>query len=149
MNYKKKESSSGTVTEYVLVFLLGACAYIAAELIYRGYSHITMFFAGGLCFFLIYICEKKLYYMKIVYRCIIYALMITAVEFVFGVVFNIMLGMQVWDYSGEPFNILGQVCPGFVLMWLALSFPAMFICRKLATLFEAVRREKHDNALDK
>ena len=146
MNYKSKRFKTNTVIEYASVFLMGAAAYFLAELVYRGYSHITMFFAGGICFFLIYICEKRLNGINIFVRSIIYALVITAVEFVFGIVFNIILGLQVWDYSELPFNILGQVCPGFVLMWMALSFPAVLLCRIIREFF---RKKTDDNALVK
>lgn len=149
MDNRRTVGGIGAASEKFLVFILGACAYLSAELLYRGYSHITMFFAGGLCFLLIYMCEKKLYFLKTVYRCVIYAFMITAVEFVFGVVFNMMLDMKVWDYSEEPFNILGQVCPGFVFVWFILSFPAIFICRRLSFFFDRLRQKHRDNALDK
>ena len=52
--------------------------------------------------------------------------MITAVEFVFGLVFNVFLGMSVWDYSSVPGNILGQICPLFSVLWCGLSFIVAF-----------------------
>lgn len=137
------------VSENITVFLFGGAAYVLAELIYRGYSHVTMFFAGGISFFLIYMSEKRIGKFKLFYRCTLYAFMITALEFVFGVVFNILLGMNVWDYSHQPLNILGQVCPGFVLMWTALAFPAVFLCKLIRNGFENYRKTAGDNALDK
>ena len=137
-----------TVSENISVFILGGAAYVLAELIYRGYSHVTMFFAGGISFFLIYISELHTGERKLVYRCIIYAFMITALEFVFGVVFNVLLGMNVWDYSEEPLNVMGQVCPGFVLMWTALAFPAVFLCKFIRAGFQKHRNRTGDNALD-
>ena len=149
MDYTRQKNKTLGVTESIVVFLVRASAYYFAELIYRGYSHITMFFAGGICFFLIYICEKHIASVHILLRAVVYAVMITVVEFVFGVVFNIILGMKVWDYSEEPFNVLGQVCPGFVLMWFMLSFPAILVCNKLKTAFKNVWKRNRDNALDK
>jgi uncharacterized membrane protein len=32
-----------------------------------------------------------------------------------------------WDYSTLPFNILGQICLPFSLIWIVLSFPAIKI----------------------
>ncbi len=149
MDYTRQKSKTSGCTESILVFLAGAFAYYFAELIYRGYSHITMFFAGGICFFLIYICEKRMASVHILLRVVVYAFMITAVEFVFGVVFNIMLDMKVWDYSDQPFNILGQICPGFVLMWMFLAFPAVFLCKQIRVFLKKTRISAHDNALDK
>ncbi len=54
-------------------------------------------------------------------KCIIGSLAVTAIEFVFGLVFNILLKKQVWDYSDRPFNLLGQVCLLFSLYWALLG----------------------------
>ena len=37
----------------LILFLIGGTAYYAVELLYRGYSHPSMFIFGGLCFLLI------------------------------------------------------------------------------------------------
>ena len=54
-------------------------------------------------------------------------ILITTLEFVSGVVINIILGWNVWDYSGLPLNILGQICLPFCFAWLGLSVVAIFI----------------------
>ena len=36
-----------------LLFCIGGAAYVGLELLWRGYSHISMFAAGGVCFLLI------------------------------------------------------------------------------------------------
>lgn len=46
---------------------------------------------------------------------------ITVVEFVAGLIINVWLGMGVWDYSAMPGNIMGQVCPQFLVMWVFLA----------------------------
>ena len=46
---------------------------------------------------------------------------ITAVEFVAGLILNVWLGLGIWDYTAMRFNILGQVCPQFFVVWIALS----------------------------
>ena len=46
---------------------------------------------------------------------------ITAVEFVFGVIFNIILKKNVWDYSKMPMNIIGQICMPYSCLWVLLS----------------------------
>ncbi len=47
------------------------------------------------------------------FKCIISGGIITAVEFAFGCIFNLWLGLNVWDYSDVPYNVLGQICPKF------------------------------------
>ena len=46
---------------------------------------------------------------------------VTAVEFIFGVVFNIILKKNVWDYSKMPMNIVGQICMPYSCLWVLLS----------------------------
>ena len=50
---------------------------------------------------------------------------ITAAEFVAGLVLNIWLGLGVWDYSGLPCNLLGQICPQFWAVWCLLAGPVI------------------------
>lgn len=48
-------------------------------------------------------------------------LAITVVEFAAGLVLNVWLNMGIWDYSDMPGNILGQVCPQFLVIWVVLA----------------------------
>ncbi len=109
------------------LFLLGGSAYVFIEVAYRGHSHITMFFAGGLCLVGIAMCDRL--NLPLLGKLILGGALITSVEFVFGVVLNIMLGMGVWDYSSRFGNIMGQVCPAYSLAWVALSLPAVLLSR--------------------
>ena len=53
------------------------------------------------------------------------AVLVTAVEFVAGLVLNLWLGLDIWDYSHLPFNLMGQICPQFAALWWGLCM--MFI----------------------
>ena len=55
------------------------------------------------------------------------ALISTAAELVTGCIVNIRLGWGVWDYSDMPGNLLGQICPQFALLWVALSALAIVL----------------------
>lgn len=46
---------------------------------------------------------------------------ITAVELLAGLVLNVGLGLGIWDYSGLPGNLWGQICPQFWALWCVLS----------------------------
>ena len=113
------------VRRYSFLFLLGGGIYVLIELLYRSRSHFSMFLAGGLSVVLIRIICGRI--KGIVLRCLAGGIIITSVELVFGIIFNLWLGMDVWDYSHLPFNILGQVCPYFTLAWAALSIPALWL----------------------
>lgn len=49
------------------------------------------------------------------------AIIITALEFIVGVIVNLILKWNIWDYSMLPFNILGQISLPFSLIWFLLS----------------------------
>ena len=44
-------------------------------------------------------------------QALVCALLVTAVELAAGVILNIWLGLDIWDYSHLPFNLWGQICP--------------------------------------
>lgn len=59
--------------------------------------------------------------MSLLLQAVICACGITVVELAAGVVLNIWLGLGIWDYSAMQGNLLGQICPQFFLVWIALS----------------------------
>lgn len=121
---------------YLIIFIFGGLLYNVIEIIFRQYTHISMFFAGGLCLVLIALSDELTAGKPFVLKVIIGGLIITAVEFVFGVMLNLVLGLNVWDYSYEPYNLLGQICLSFSLMWFFLSVPAIWLSRFIRSVFE-------------
>lgn len=111
-----------------ILFLIGGFIYVAIELGFRGHSHWTMFLLGGLCFILIGGLNNYIpWEMSIIKQGIIGALIVTSLEFIFGLVLNLYLNLGIWDYSNMPFNILGQICLPFSIAWFFLSFVAIFV----------------------
>ena len=101
---------------------IGGLLYVLCELVFRGRSPWTMFIVGGLCFWLIGLINEVIpWEMPVWQQCIIGAVIITTVEFIAGCIINIWLGWQVWDYSGLPFNVLGQICLPFTVLWCILA----------------------------
>ena len=101
------------------LFLLGGSAYVGLEKLWRGRSHGSMFLAGGTGFLLLGAIGKGLPRLPRAARAVLGAGAITAVELTAGCVFN--RRWQVWDYRGLPGNYLGQVCPGYCLLWIPLA----------------------------
>lgn len=112
--------------EYIFIYILGAWLYSTIEILYRGRTHWSMFFVGGLCFLLMYFLSETALPFPV--KLIISALIISAVELSSGIILNIILNLHVWDYSAQKFNILGQVCPLFSFYWLLLSVPGIALC---------------------
>lgn len=64
------------------------------------------------------------------------AALVTAVELGAGLVLNVWLGLGIWDYSGLRWNLFGQICPQFFLVWWALcmAFIPIFDWMRYAVL---------------
>lgn len=110
----------------ISLFLTGASVYPALEIICRGKTDFSMALAGGACVCLIdRVCNKRLCTCPLVFKCFAGSAIITGVEFFTGVIVNLVLKLNVWDYSALPFNVWGQVCLPFSILWAFLTLPAM------------------------
>ena len=100
---------------------LGA-VYVALEILFRGRSHPAMLIVGGLCGVLVGAINQRpgFYRAPVIVQAMIGALIVLAVEFVSGCVLNLWLGRDIWDYSNQPGNVLGQICPVFGLLWFLI-----------------------------
>ncbi len=106
----------------LILFGTGGFLYVLFELAWRARSHWTMFVVGGACFILVgLVNEIFTFEMPLVRQMMISALVVTLVEFVSGCVINLLLGWNVWDYSEMPFNIKGQICLPFTVLWFFVS----------------------------
>ena len=96
--------------------------YVAMETVFRGYSHPSMLIVGGLCGVLVGAINQhpRFYNAPVALQSIVGAVIVLVVEFLAGCVLNLWMGLDVWDYTGQPGNILGQVCPLFGLLWFLI-----------------------------
>ena len=108
-----------------LLFCAGGLAYVGIELLWRGRSHISMFFAGGTCFLLLGRLNRVKPRLPLVLRGCLGALAITQVELLTGLLVNRQY--TVWDYRDTPLNFFGQICLPFSLLWIPLSILAMWL----------------------
>lgn len=118
-------------------FMIGGVGYGTIEMLWRGRTHWTMIIAGGICFVIFSKIAKKYKNRRIMFKSFICALSVTAVEFIFGLVFNILLGMNVWDYSGLPLNFLGQICLLYSMIWMVLATAFLPLAELLNRKLEA------------
>lgn len=108
--------------KYIVLFLIGGATYFLIEILWRGHSHWTMFLLGGLCFLIVGAINNFLpWEMYFEVQSILGAIIITIFEFIVGVIVNIILKWNIWNYETIPFNIMGQVCLPFSLIWVILS----------------------------
>lgn len=110
--------------KYLILFLIGAFAYCGIEIIWRGYTHWTMGMLGGTCFILIgLINNSRFFYHLMPFReqMVLGGLIVTVMEFIAGCILNLWLGLGIWDYSQMPFNLCGQICLPYTILWILLS----------------------------
>lgn len=115
-----------TMMSSILFFIYGFMYYII-EVLYRGYSHWSMFFLGGLCGVIIGLLNEKNKTISVLKQGIYGALIVTILEFIIGYIVNILLGWNIWDYSNVPFNFLGQICLPFTIIWFILSVFCIYL----------------------
>lgn len=114
------------LVKFLILLSSGGLIYVLIELLYRGRSHWSMFLVGGICFVLIGGLNNWFpWNWSILRQMGISAAIVTAVEFVSGILLNMVLNLDVWDYSNMPFNIYGQICLPFTVIWFFLSFLAI------------------------
>lgn len=110
------------------LFMTGGALYFIFETLWRGYSHWTMFVLGGLCFVLVGGLNEFLpWEMPLLHQMLLGGLIITIGELLTGIVVNLWLGWNVWDYSALPGNLWGQICPQYSLLWVLLSGPIIIL----------------------
>ena len=109
------------VLKEFIIFIIFGLMYVTIELLYRGHTHYSMFIVGGICGVLIGLINDNTPDMPLLPQCILGAVIITVIELLTGLFLNVYLGLNVWDYSNQPFNFMGQICPQFCIIWCILS----------------------------
>ena len=106
------------LAEYGFLWLLGGTLYYSFEMIFRGFSHWTMFVLGGISMAFFAFQGKAMHWRealwKQVIRCTIFVI---SCEFITGLIVNKWLQMAVWDYSNQPFHLFGQICLPFAIIF--------------------------------
>ncbi len=105
----------------ILLFGIGGLTYGIIEILWRGHTHPSMISAGGICFVIFGKIGEKLQNTTMFFKALLGSTIITFIELIFGVVFNMILKKNVWDYSKMPFNFQGQICALYSFFWFLLS----------------------------
>lgn len=125
---KKVIENLPAIYKYTFLFLVGGFSYFYMEILFRGFSHFSMIICGGLAFILCGLINQLMHFrVSIIIQMILSTLIITGLEFITGYIVNIRLGWNVWDYSGMPYNLYGQICLAYSMIWLLLSLVCIFV----------------------
>ena len=113
------------IWKLTFLFYLGGMCYAGLELLWRGFTHWSMFLLGGLCFLLVGNLKRLRPGRSLPVRLTEAALLITLLELGCGLLVN--RTYRVWDYRRMPMNFLGQICLPFTLLWVPVSLLAMVL----------------------
>lgn len=115
-----------------LLFCIGGCGYVLLELLWRGWSHWSMFVLGGGCFLLIGRLGEVEPELPLPGKLLMGAMICTAGELLFGLLLN--RGYAIWDYRNLPLNLGGQICLPFTLLWIPVSGLALWLYRQCSRI---------------
>lgn len=116
------------ISETLFLGVLGGSIYYTIEMVFRGFSHWSMFLLGGLS--MVFFGQQGIWtewkdpLWKQVLRC---TLFVTAGEFITGIIVNKWMKWEVWDYSDQPFQLFGQICVPFIILFSGLCVIGIFI----------------------
>ena len=106
----------------IAVFVLGGGAYGLMEILFRGHTHWTMLVTGGACALTLFYLREWLLAPPLSLSALAGAVIITVYELAVGRRGKVKCGWHVWDYSAQPGNVLGQICPTFTAIWFVVCF---------------------------
>jgi len=88
-----------------------------------GWTSLWMFLLGGLCGVIIGSLNNSHIYNRLGMwqQVLIGGTLITLVELLSGIVFNLYLNLNLWDYSQFKYNFLGQICLENCILWYLIS----------------------------
>ncbi len=119
------KSKAYTIWKEAVIFYLGGMFYCLTELLWRGWTHGSMFLLGGLCFYLVGGLDRR-FHISVLTQIVLGALIVTFFEFWTGMLVNRVMHLGVWDYSHLKFNLMGQISLPFTLLWMPLCLIAIF-----------------------
>ena len=112
------------------IFYFIGVTYIFIEVLFREHSHWSMFLLAGICAMFIDKWNNVYSFnMDLLLQLILSTIVCSLLEGCFGVIFNILLGLNIWDYSNLSTTFFfGQVSLVFSLAWFGLSFICILVC---------------------
>ena len=124
---------SKRVSEVMFLMAAGGSLYYLIEIGFRGYSHWTMFMLGGLALTFCSFQGEVMHWSEPLWLQIFRAvLFLTSLEFTTGIICNKWLKIGIWDYRDQSFQLWGQICLPFIvlfsgLLMLAILFGGMVL----------------------
>ncbi|MBN2402335.1 MAG: hypothetical protein JXN64_08025 [Spirochaetes bacterium] len=115
----------------VLFFTLYSFAGWLIELAYRSFTQkrfvnpgflfgpfVPLYGIGAIAVFILYDYILKI---NIALQFFLYFVLLSAIEYITGEIFERAYGLKLWDYSNNRFNIKGKISPAFSVVWAVMA----------------------------
>ena len=115
------------IAKYAFLVWFGGSTYVTLEVFWRARSHWTMFVLAAVVFIMIGLLNEIWAKWNLLVQTLVGTGIATVLEFITGLVVNVILRWDVWDYSNLPGNIMGQICPQFMILWALIVVVAIIL----------------------
>lgn len=106
----------------LILSLMGGDLYCMVELIWRGHTHWSMFLLAAMLSLPLDLANEHMAWERPLWlQALIGGSVITLAELGAGLILNVWLKLDIWDYSRLPGNLWGQVCLKYALLWVVLA----------------------------
>lgn len=116
-------SKTYSLVQKIILFITFGSIYYLLEILYDGTSHWAMFVCAGLSGIVgdyLHVFHPR---MAIIKKSFFITSVILVLEYISGYILNIHYKLNVWDYSNMHFNLDGQICMVFALIWFFIFSP--------------------------
>ena len=112
----------------LILSLMGGDLYCMVELIWRGHTHWSMFLLAAMLSLPLDLANEHMAWERPLWlQALIGGSVITLAELGAGLILNVWLKLDIWDYSRLPGNLWGQVCLKYALLWVVLAGTAIVL----------------------
>lgn len=116
------------IIPHLIIFIISGLIYVLLEVLWRGYSHWTMFICAGCCGLVMAAVNNTILEFETDFRIqvLVSALLCTTAELIFGLIFN--SNFTIWDYRntwGTIHFLNDQVNILFIGVWIIISIFAL------------------------
>ena len=115
------------IAKYAFLVWFGGSTYVTLEVFWRSRPHWTMFVLAAVVFIMIGLLNEIWAKWNLLVQTLVGTGIATVLEFITGLVVNVILRWDVWDYSNLPGNIMGQICPQFMILWALIIVVAIVL----------------------
>lgn len=111
---------------HIFRWFCGGVVFCALQLLLTGNCHWTdLAVFSLLCIPLDAVNERMPWTFPLWLQAVLGGIVLIVSQLTAGLVFNVWLGLGLWDYTSLFGNFLGQICLRYALLWLLLGRPAL------------------------